>query len=190
MKKVLLIMAAALVMVSCGNKKVAPTKGEVEVNVPCKEFKTDKKTIRANGNAISPNMQNATDKALAAARREMATSVESVVKRVVETYASSYDLDNAADFRSKMQDMARIVTNQTLRGSVPVCDKVTKVEGKDGVMYHAYVALELTSNEYLEALTQETNKRISDDEKLRTDFELEKFKKVFEEEMANFAEGK
>ena len=57
-------------------------------------------------------------------------------------------------------------------------------------MYHAYVALELTSNEYLEALTKETNKRISDDEKLRTDFELDKFKKVFEEEMANFAEGK
>ena len=57
-------------------------------------------------------------------------------------------------------------------------------------MYHAYVALELTSNEYLEALTKETNKRISDDEKLRTDFELDKFKKVFEEEMDNFAEGK
>ena len=190
MKKVLLIMAAALVMVSCGNKKATPTKGEVEVNVPCTEFKTDKKTLRANGNAISPNMQNATDKAIAAARREMATSVEAVIKRVTETYASSYDLDNEADFRGKVQDMARIVTSQTLRGSVPVCDKVTKVEDKNGVMYHAYVALELTTNEFLEALTEESNKRISNDEKLRTDFELEKFKKVFEEEMNNFAEGK
>ena len=190
MKKVLLIMAAALVMVSCGNKKATPVTGEVEVNVPCKEFKTDKKTLRANGNAISPNMQNATDKAIAAARREMATSVEAVIKRVTETYASSYDLDDAADFRGKVQDRARIVTNQTLRGSVPVCDKVTKVEDKDGVMYHAYVALELTTNEFIEELTKETNKRISDDEKLRTDFELEKFKKVFEEEMNNFAEGK
>ena len=73
---------------------------------------------------------------------------------------------------------------------MPVCDKVTKTENKEGVMYHAYVALELTSNEFLEALTQESNKRISNDEKLRTDFELEKFKKVFEEEMNNFAEGK
>ena len=80
MKKVLFIMAAALVMVSCGNKKATPTKGEVEVNVPCKEYKTDKKTLRANGNAISPNMQNATDKAIAAARREMATSVEAVIR--------------------------------------------------------------------------------------------------------------
>lgn len=190
MKKVLVVMAAALVMISCGGKKVAPTKGEVEVNVPCKEFKTDKNTLRANGNAISPNMQNATDKALAAARREMATSIEASIQRVLETFSSSYDLDNQADFRARTKDLARNVVNQKLQGSVPVCDKVTKSTDKEGnVMYHGYVAIELTTNELMESLLNNTKKAISDSEKLRTDFEYEQFKKTFEEEMSKLAGG-
>ena len=132
MKKVLCVLAATLVMVSCGGKKVAPTKGEVEVVVPCKEFKTDKTTLRANANAISPNMQNATDKALAAARRELATSIETSMQRVLENFSSSYDLDEAADFRARTKDLSRMVVNQKLRGSVAVCDKVTRSEDKDG----------------------------------------------------------
>lgn len=188
MKKVLLVMAAALVMIGCGNKKVAPTKGEVEVLVPCKEFKTDKNTLRANGNAISPNMQNATDKAMQAARRELATSIEATVQRVLEDFSSSYDLDNQADFRARTKDLTRTVVNQKLQGSVAVCDKVTRTTEKDGsVMYHAYVAVELTSNELMESLLNNTKKAISDSEKLRTDFEYEQFKKTFEAEMEKLA---
>ena len=189
MKKVLFLMAAVLVMASCGSKKPA-VKGEVEVNVPCSEFKTDKNTLRANGNAISPNMQNATDKALAAARREMATSIEASIQRVLETFSSSYDLDNQADFRARTKDLARNVVNQKLQGSVPVCDKVTKSTDKEGnVMYHGYVAIELTTNELMESLLNNTKKAISDSEKLRTDFEYEQFKKTFEEEMSKLAGG-
>jgi len=185
MKKVLLVIAAAMVLVGCGSKKVAPTQGEVEVNVPCKEFKTDKTTLRACGNAISPNMQNATDKAVAAARRELATSMDATLKRVMDQYQSSYDVDNQADFRSKMQDITRTVVDQQLRGSVIVCDKVTRTTEKDGsVVYHAYVAVELAASEVLESIKQETDKRISDDEKLRTDFEYEKFRQTFESEMS------
>ncbi len=189
MKKVLFVLAAAMVMVGCGSKKVAPTKGEVEVNVPCKEYKTDKNTLRANASATSPNMQNATDKALASARRELATSIEATIKRVVDQYASSYDLNDAADFRGKMQDITRTVVNQQLVGSVPVCDKITRTTDKDGnTIYHAYVAIELTTNEMLEAVRNGVNNKISDEEKLRTDFEYEKFKKTFEEEMAKLGE--
>ncbi len=190
MKKVLCVLAATLVMVSCGGKKVAPTKGEVEVVVPCKEFKTDKTTLRANANAISPNMQNATDKALAAARRELATSIETSMQRVLENFSSSYDLDEAADFRARTKDLSRMVVNQKLRGSVAVCDKVTRSEDKDGrIVYHAYVAVELTSNELMEALLDNTKKAISDSEKLRTDFEYEQFKKTFDAEMDKLAAG-
>lgn len=189
MKKVLFVLAAAMVMVGCGNKKVAPTKGEVEVVVPCKEFKSDKHTLRANGNAISPNMQNATDKAVAAARRELATSIDATIKRVVDQYASSYDLNDAADFRSKMQDITRTVVSQQLTGSVVVCDKVTRSNDKDGnIMYHAYVAVELSTSEILEGINDAAKNKVSDEEKLRTDFEYEKFKQTFEAEMAKLGE--
>lgn len=186
MKKVLFVLAAALVMVSCG-KKAPAVKGEVEVNVPCSEFKTDKNTLRASGNAISPNMQNAKDKAVSAARRELATSIEATMQRVLEDFSSSYDLDNQADFRARTKDLARTVVNQKLQGSVIVCEKMMKKEDKDGVMYHSYIAVELTSNELMEALLDNTKKKISDSEKLRTDFEYEQFKKTFEEEMSKLA---
>ena len=50
--------------------------------------------------------------------------------------------------------------------------------------YKAYVAIELGGIDVVKAM----NNKISNDEKLRVDFEYEKFKKVFDEEMKNAAE--
>ena len=46
--------------------------------------------------------------------------------------------------------------------------------------YKVYIALELAGNELLEGISNS----IKNDDKLRIDFEYEKFKKVFEEEMS------
>ena len=49
--------------------------------------------------------------------------------------------------------------------------------------YKVYVAIELAGNEIMNAM----NNRIANDDKLKVDYEYEKFKKVFDEEMENLA---
>jgi hypothetical protein len=186
MKKVLWILAAVLVMLSCGSVEVSAKK-EKKVKIPCHQL-TNKQTLRANGNAVSPNMQNATDKAIAAARRELATSIEATINRVLEDFSSSYDVNEQADFRSRTKDLSRTVVSQKLQGSILSCSEMRQVKEKGGkITYHAYVTIELTSNELLDNLLANTKKAISDSEKLRTDFEYEQFKKTFDEEMAKLA---
>ncbi len=188
MKRVSFILAAVMLMLCCGTATVSAKK-EKKVKMPCNEL-TNKQTLRASANAISPQMQNATDKATAAARRELATSIEATVQRVLEDFASSYDVNEQADFRSRTKDLARTVVNQKLQGSVISCSEMREKKEKGGkVTYHAYVTVELTSNELMENLLNNTKKAISDSEKLRTDFEYEQFKKTFEEEMNKLAAG-
>ena len=74
--------------------------------------------------------------------------------------------------------MARIVVNEKLTGTRVICEKMMKTpDGK----YKAYVAIELDGEEIAKAM----DSRIKSDEKMRIDYEYEKFKKVYDEEMAN-----
>ena len=189
MKKILFIMAAAVVFAACGAKKAAqPVTAtsafaqEEEVIVPCTEFRSDKKALRASGSAISPNMQNAKDKAAMNARRELATAAQTFMQRVSETYTSSYDVDQRADFGARYQDMARQVAAKLMQGSEICCDKLTKTVGADGsLMYHAYVAVEIEKDDLYKDFSQ-SMKQLTGAEKAMIDFDAEKFRVVFDEE--------
>ena len=68
-----------------------------------------------------------------------------------------------------------------LSGTRVICEKTMKTpDGK----YKVYVSLELAGEEIMNAMAN----RIKNDDKLRIDFEYEKFKKVFEEEMSKNAQ--
>lgn len=186
MKKILFAFAAAMLIAGCASKKTVTASSafahEEEVNVPCMDQKSDKKAMRAFGTAISPNMQNAKDKALMNARRELATSAQTFMQRVSETYASSYDVDQTATFGAKYQDMARQVAAKLLQGSVIACDKLTKTTGNDGsVMYHSYVTVEINKEDLYKDVTQSFSK-ISEAEKAAIDIDAEKFRTIFEQE--------
>lgn len=185
MKKLMFVMtlAAAVLCASCGSKKTATPKGETEVNVPCSEYMSDKTAVRATATADSPNKQQAMDKALLAARAEIATSLNVLIKRVSDRYSESYESNNAVDYKGKFEDITRQVVREKLQGSVPVCKKLTQNTDKQGnVMYHGYVAVEITAND----LVQEINTKVSNDEQMRIDFDYEKFKKELEAEMSAF----
>ena len=184
MKKILFLVAIAVAVVGCKAKQAVSATGEVEVVKLCADYKTDKTAMRATANAVSPNMQNATDKAVAIARRELATSMGATIQRVLERFESSYEKGEAADFASRTKDLSRQVSDQLIVGIVIACDKVTKSTGADGkTMYRAYVAVEIDNNEVLENLKKQLENAISQDEKLRTDFEYEQFKQTFYEEL-------
>lgn len=180
MKKLVIFSLAAVALLATGCKTDTAVKGEQEVTVPCSEFKTDKQAIRSSASAVSPNMQNAKDKALAAARRELATSISTSINRVVETFSSSYDDEAAASFQARTKDLAQQVTTQTISGSILECERLTKTVNKDGsVVYRSYIAVALSNDKIMEIVEKQLQTNVSDESKTRTDFEYEKFKETY-----------
>lgn len=120
-------------------------------------------------------------KAMTEARAEIATAINAKVKSVTDSYVSSYQQGENDESKSRYQSLTRTVVEQELSGTRVICEKTMKTpDGK----YKVYVSLELAGEEIMNAMAN----RIKNDDKLRIDFEYEKFKKVFEEEMSKNAQ--
>lgn len=174
---------ASLFIVSCGSSKTAQAPaGDVRVEVPCSgpEYRTNNEYFRANAMGLSSDMNIAKQKAMADARTQLAQAIEVKVKAVTDNYSSSYQTGENEEAKSRYQQLARQAVQQKLSGIRVLCEETMK--SPDG-KYKVYVAIELSGNEIMEA----TANRISNDEKLKIDFEYEKFKKIFDEEMQNFS---
>lgn len=169
---VLLAVAA-----SCGKKQALP-KGEQLVNVYCSgdEFFSDKKNFRANAIGESMDQMTAKKKATANAREELAGSIQVTMKAVIDNYVNSREANNVEDIEERFEGLSRQVINQVLSGTRTICEKQTRTENNT---YKTYLAIELRGDDLVKAI----NERLTEDEKLRIDYDYEKFKKTFEEEM-------
>lgn len=184
MKKIYYAFMSLLLIVGCGGQKelVQKPQEDVEINVPCSgpEFMPSKEYFRASAMGLSTDMTMAKKKALAEARAELATSMNATVKRVTDNYASSYQVGEQEESKSRFQDLARTVVSEKLTGTRVICEKTMKTpDGK----YKVYVAVELAGEEIINGM----NNRIKNDDKLRVDYEYEKFKNVFDQEMEKVA---
>ncbi len=178
----LLFLVAA--MTSCGSSKEAVTglEGDVEVIVPCSgpEFLTSAEYFRASAMGFSNSMEIASQKAMSSARAKLASAIEVAVKSVTDNYLSSYEENQKEEARGRFQSLSREVVSQKLTGVRVICQKTMRAP--DG-QYKCYVAIELAGNEISSAMQD----RISDDSKLRTDFEYKKFEEIFNKEMEALA---
>ncbi|MFI3330295.1 MAG: hypothetical protein R3Y38_00645 [Rikenellaceae bacterium] len=182
--KNLFLIAACMLAVSCGASKKATVSQDTEVIVPCSglEFTTSAEYFRANALGISTSMEIASQKAMTAARAKLAAALETTVKTVTDNFLSSYEDGTDEAARARFQSMTREVVSQKLNGIRVICQKTMKTpEGQ----FKAYVAIELAGKEITEAIT----KNISDDSKLRTDYEYQKFLETFDKEMKALAES-
>lgn len=112
------------------------------------------------------------------AREELATMVSATVKRVIDNYSNEYIEGDNSDFKQRIEGLSRTVVNQLLVGTPVTCEG--QVPGSKQGETICYACVELTGQSVLDAL----DKKIKDDSKLRTDYEYEKFKSVFNEEMS------
>ena len=71
----------------------------------------------------------------------------------------------------------RTVTNQEIKGAKEVCNELTQENATGNYVY--FIALELSG----ESLVNAYHQALSEDERLRIDYDYEKFKETFEEEM-------
>lgn len=183
----LAIVGSAWLMSSCGSKQKAVAsgvhvKGEVEVVVPCSgpEFQSDQYAIRYSSVGESMNQSMAKNKAYTEARAGLASSIETTLKKVVDSYAKSTEHNNIEDLQGRYEGFVREVVNQTLNGTKTICEKVTRTKTGN---YKTYLCLELGGEQIMES----ANERLSNDEKLRINYDYEKFKETFEKEMKNSA---
>ena len=178
MKKITLLLGVALmtlVMASCGSQK------QVASNLPCPDCQPTTEVFRYLGQHVATGdrqIQQARSMAANAARAELATQVTATVKRVVDNYTSEYISGEKSDFNQRVQDLARTVVNQLLVGTPIVCEGT--MPGSTAGNTICFACVELTGKSVLDGIAN----KIGNDEKLRTDFEYEKFKKVLEEEMS------
>jgi hypothetical protein len=104
------------------------------------------------------------------------------VKTVTDNYTNSRTANNREDLEQKFEQLNREVVDQTLSGVRTICEKL--VQTKDGT-YKTYIALELSADD----LVKNYNERLSKDEKLKIDYDYEKFKDTFNKEMEKKAQG-
>lgn len=176
-----LVIVAAAVAAGCKSKQTIPT-GEQEVIVPCSgpDFFTNTKVFR--GNSIGESMDQVTSKkkALTNARNELAQSIQTTVKTVTDNYTNSREMNRREELEQRFEQLNREVVDQTLQGVKTICEKL--VQTKEG-NYKTYVAIELSADD----LVKQYNERLSKDERLKIDYDYEKFKKTFDDEMAKKA---
>lgn len=181
MKKMyyLLSLAIAIPMLfGCGSSKSTGIDGEQEINMPCSgpEYQTNNEYFRATMFSLSTDMGTAKSKALTSARAELATSMNAIVERTNDSYTSSYQSGEQEEAKIKMNDMAKIVVREKITDSRITCEKMMKT--KDG-KYRCYITVETSKESVLNSMKNQ----LMNDEKLRIDFEYEKYRKTFEEEM-------
>jgi hypothetical protein len=176
----ILFAFAAAMMFGCKSKQKLP-KGETEVNIPCSgsDFFTNNKFFRSNSLGESSDLVASKKKALSNARGELAASIETTVKAVTDNYLNSREMNNKEEVEERFEQLNREIVNQRLQGIKTLCEK--QVKTNDGT-YKTYIALELSADD----LVSSYNERLSKDERLKIDYDYEKFKETFDQEMEKY----
>lgn len=164
-------------MLGCKGKEKTP-KGETEVAVPCSgsDFFTTAKFFRANSIGESQDQVTSKKKALSNARAELAASIQTTVKAVTDNYTNSREMNNKEQVEERFEQLNREIVDQQLSGLKTICEKLVKTNQDT---YKTYIAIELSA----EDLVTKYNERLSKDDRLKIDYDYEKFKETFDTEM-------
>lgn len=168
------------VMTGCKKKKeVQAPAGEVLINEYCagEEFFSNAEFFRANGLGESMDQATAKKKALSNARADLASAINTTIKGTIDNYVNSREMNNKEEVEERFEGLTREVINQELKGTKTICQKAVKVT--DTGNYKYYVALELSGQDLISAM----NDRLGSDDRLKIDYDYEKFKETFNEEM-------
>ena len=178
--KVAAIAVCAGVAVSgCKPTSVAMVAGEREVSIPCDDKRTDKDFFRGLGIGQSKDLNTARDKARMNANAELAGSISTTIKQVLEKYVNDAG-QSPADYAETFEGMTKQVVNQQISNVSIACNTTTRTTDD---LYKVYMAVEAGKDEVYKALEWDA----AGSKKLETIFNREKFRKNFDAEMEAFA---
>lgn len=191
MKKIHYYLSALLIIVAfataCKSKqKIADQqplpKGEVLVNNYCageKEFMSTSNLFRASASGESLDQMVSKKKAMSNVKAQLAGLIQTTMKGVTDNYVKSSEANNVEGLEERFEGNTREVINQVLANVRVICEKQTKTaEGN----YKTYVCVEVSADD----IAKGVGNRLSADKELKIDYDYEKFKKTFDEEMKKF----
>lgn len=143
------------------------------------EYRTDADFWRAVQQGVSPDMSMAKKVALQNARQELAASIKVQVKAVIDNYGKNTAVTESVEVVNMYEEQAYSVIDQTLTGASLAGEKLYRLN--DG-NYRYHVCIEL-SKQYLE---EQLSKAFEDEATLKAEFDKEKFKEVYNEQMKAF----
>ncbi len=183
-------LLSVLVCASCASSKKASkttpvTTDEVEVSIPLDgpEYRTNAEYWRAVQMGTSKDVSMAKKVAMQNARQDLAATVQHDVRAVIENYGQNASTGTNTENEALYQEMSRTVINQQMNGVELVGEKLFRLA--DG-SFRYHVCLQMSK----EALGAKLSDALSNDERLKLEFDKAQFKKVFDEEMAAFADKK
>jgi len=178
-----LLMVGAVIIsstfTSCKSKKeVTEVKNETLVEIFCSgpEYRSDKNNFRANATGESTDMEIARKKASSNSKAALASQIQTTIKGVTDNYVNSREFNNVEEVEERFEVLNREVVNQQLNNVITICEKITQT--KSGT-YKCYMAIEMS----VDALEEALNNRLSKDQRLKVDYDYEKYKETFDKEM-------
>ncbi len=166
---------------ACGSSQQATNIAEEEeqlVTFYCDgpEYRSDAANFRSNAIGESRDQMVARKKAMSNAKAALAGQIQTVIKGATDNYINSREFNNVEEVEERFESLNREVINQQLNDVRTICQKHTRTkEGK----YKTYVAVEMGTD----ALENALNDRLSKDQRLRVDYDYEKYKETFDKEM-------
>jgi hypothetical protein len=178
----LLLMGAVIfsgAFTSCKSKSgVGDMPGEKVIELHCSgpEFRSDKNNFRANATGESSDMEIARKKATSNCKAALAGQIQTVIKGTTDNYVNSREFNNVEEVEERFESLNREVINQQLNNVRTICEKITQT--KAGT-YKCYMAIEMN----VDALEEAMNNKLSRDQRLKVDYDYEKYKETFDKEM-------
>jgi len=184
-----LLLAGAVIFgstfTSCKSKEeVSNVKNETLIEVYCSgpDYRSDKNNFRANSIGESSDQVTARKKAMSNAKADLAGLIQTVIKGTTDNYVNSREFNNVEEVEERFESLTREVLNQQLNNIKVICEKQTIT--KEG-RYKTYVAIEMG----VDALEEALNNKLSKDQRLKVDYDYEKYKETFDKEMEKMENG-
>lgn len=186
MKNIAIFLGLAiLVSYGCSSKLRRSDSKLKKIETPFDQGKyySNKKNFRSTGEGRAKDLTVAKRIAETNARQAIASQMEVKVRSVGEQFLQNRAISNKLETTSKYEDITRTVIDEVLTNIKIIGQE--SYQSKRGGEYVHYVAMEMS--------TSEVGKRVIDeidaDQELKQDFDLEKFRKIYEEELENFKNG-
>ena len=181
-------LIVALFIAGCGSKAPRSSVNRTEVALPFANHMSDKEAFRGVGAGKSPDQGFALEQAKLDARTNVAQEVETSVKSALERYREQYNSTDdtvEASYGAKMEELTLNLVDQTLSNALVEDQKMYELNDGDRLLYEAHVAVTLRRDDFMNALEGaiEDNNAMSDDTKVQIEYDRQKFRQVFEQEM-------
>lgn len=175
-------LALTLSLDSCKSKKsLQKSERSTEIiNIPfsTKEYKTDKDFFRASASGKSPDMATSKKIAMLNAKSEMATNIQSTVKKVSEQYTNQVSVGNKMEFEAKFEELQREVVSQKMTDVRIAGEKILKQP--DG-SFEYWICLEMGKDAIVNGL--------NGSEKNKLNYDKKKYEEIFNQEMQKLENG-